>query len=74
MHEERPLIYDLSRPQLAEQMAAWGEPAYRAKQVYRQLYVNLADGPGAMSDLLGCARSQLERGATGTHPTPARDA
>src|SRR5512140_470814 len=32
------LIYDLDLPQLAEQMKQWGEPSYRAGQVWKGLY------------------------------------
>jgi 23S rRNA (adenine2503-C2)-methyltransferase len=32
------IAFDLSLEQLAERLAAWGEPAYRARQVYRGLW------------------------------------
>jgi 23S rRNA (adenine2503-C2)-methyltransferase len=38
-------------PDLEELLRSWGQPAYRARQLYRQLYVNHADRPAAMSDL-----------------------
>jgi len=31
-------VYDLSLEQLTERLAAWGEPAFRARQVYRHLW------------------------------------
>jgi 23S rRNA (adenine2503-C2)-methyltransferase len=36
-----PLIYDLDFDALAEILAAWGEPTYRARQVWQGLYQNL---------------------------------
>ena len=32
-------------------MRDWGLSAFRARQIYRQLYINLADGPAMMTDL-----------------------
>jgi 23S rRNA (adenine2503-C2)-methyltransferase len=40
-------------------MRDWGQPPFRAKQIYRQLYVNLADDPMAMSDLPAPLRERL---------------
>jgi 23S rRNA (adenine2503-C2)-methyltransferase len=31
-------VYDLTREQLGERLASWGEPAFRAKQVWSQLW------------------------------------
>ena len=31
-------VYDLTREQLGERLASWGEPAFRAKQVWTQLW------------------------------------
>jgi 23S rRNA (adenine2503-C2)-methyltransferase len=60
MSEERPLVFDLSVAGLQERLQAWGEPAYRARQVYRHLYVNLAAGPAQMTDLPATLRSRME--------------
>jgi 23S rRNA (adenine2503-C2)-methyltransferase len=35
-------VYDLTLDQLAERMAGWGEPPFRARQVYRQLWQRAA--------------------------------
>lgn len=40
-------------------MRDWGQPAFRARQLYRQLYVNLTDEVGAMSDLPRALRQRL---------------
>ena len=36
-----PLIYDLDLPELIGIMADWGEPKFRAKQIWQGLYLNL---------------------------------
>ena len=33
-----PTVYDLTLEELTERLARWGEPPFRAKQVYRQLW------------------------------------
>ena len=40
-----PLIYDLDYPQLAAKITAWGEPEYRARQIWRCLYANYWNNP-----------------------------
>ncbi len=40
-------------------MRDWGQPAFRARQIYRQLYVNLADDPALMTDLSTRLRGRL---------------
>jgi 23S rRNA (adenine2503-C2)-methyltransferase len=55
----RPLLYDLTLPEMTELLVSWGEPAFRARQVYRQLYVNLAGDFDAMTDLPAALRAKL---------------
>lgn len=50
---------DLSLGDLTALLAEMGEPAYRARQVYRWLYVSLADDFGAMTDLPKALRVRL---------------
>jgi 23S rRNA (adenine2503-C2)-methyltransferase len=51
-------VYDLSLEQLAERLDAWGEPAYRARQVHRHLweraatYERMPDVPRALRERL----------------------
>lgn len=52
-------IYDLTLPQLADLMKSWGQPAFRAKQIYMQLYRNLAPSFEAMTDLPAALRERL---------------
>ena len=37
-----PTVYDLTLEQLTDRLVAWGEPAFRAKQVWRQLWTRAA--------------------------------
>ena len=55
----RRLIYDLSLPELAALLQEWGEPAYRARQVWKHVYTRLSPGPHAMSDVPHSLRQQL---------------
>ena len=56
-------LYDLSLAELEALLKGWGEPAYRAKQVYHQLYASLAGSPAAMSNLPLPLRQQLAKEA-----------
>ena len=51
-------VYDLSFAQLAERLATWGEPAFRAKQVWTQLWKRAATYD-AMSDVAPALRERL---------------
>ena len=55
----KPLIYDLSKDQLAAQLGEWGHPSYRADQLWRGLYQSLCAEP-AKFNLPGPLRAQLE--------------
>jgi 23S rRNA (adenine2503-C2)-methyltransferase len=52
-------LYDLSLAGLEALMRDFGQPAYRARQLYRQLYAGLADDPRAMTDLPLALRERL---------------
>ncbi len=56
---EGPLIYDLSMEDLTTALAAWGEPAYRARQIWHSLYRQLRSSPEEMSDLSIALRGRL---------------
>ena len=59
MTNERPNLYDLGLPELGQLLSRWGQPAYRARQLYRQIYLNLADHPAGMTDLPAGLRERL---------------
>jgi 23S rRNA (adenine2503-C2)-methyltransferase len=53
-------LLDLGQAELAELLGSWKQPAFRARQVYRQLYVNLASDFDAMTDLPAALRARLK--------------
>lgn len=55
----KPDLYNLSLDQLTALLAGWNEPAYRARQIYRHLYVNFAQSPAEMTDLPKSLREKL---------------
>lgn len=54
-----PLIYDLDLSSLINILAEWGEPAYRAKQVWQGLYQNLYNSPEQFTNLPKSLREKL---------------
>lgn len=54
-----PNLYDLSLADLERLLADWEQPAYRARQIFRQLYVNLVETPLTMTDLPLTLRERL---------------
>jgi 23S rRNA (adenine2503-C2)-methyltransferase len=54
-----PLIYDLDFESLLETLTAWGEPTYRARQVWQGLYQNLWQAPPDFTNLPGKLRQRL---------------
>lgn len=59
MSDAKTNIYDLDSDGLVQALTGLGQPAFRARQVYRQLYVNLVDDFAAMTDLSKGLREQL---------------
>jgi 23S rRNA (adenine2503-C2)-methyltransferase len=56
-------LLDLDLPALTEQVKTWGQPAFRAKQLYRQLWVNQVEDFVEMSDLPAGFREVLKKEA-----------
>jgi len=52
-------LYDLSPTDMADQVAAWHEPSYRAKQIWAWLYQHKAASIDQMSDLPAALRQKL---------------
>ena len=52
-------LLDLTQAQLGELLAGWGEPAYRARQVWEWLFRKLADDPAQMTNLPATLRARL---------------
>lgn len=56
---ERPALYDLTHSQLNELLVAWGEPKFRADQVWRWLYRSLVGSFEQMGNLPATLRARL---------------
>jgi 23S rRNA (adenine2503-C2)-methyltransferase len=56
-------LLDLSRDALRSQVLAWGQPAYRADQLYQWLYQQVAIDPAEMSNLPASLRALLSEQA-----------
>jgi 23S rRNA (adenine2503-C2)-methyltransferase len=54
-----PLIYDLDLHELTALFTSWGEPAYRAKQVWQGLYQQYWHEPSQFTNLPKSLRSKL---------------
>ncbi len=59
MADERPNLYDLDLPQLEALFQRWGEPKYRARQLWTWLYRRLATDFEQMTDLPKRLRARL---------------
>jgi 23S rRNA (adenine2503-C2)-methyltransferase len=56
---DRHNLYNLTPAEIEQLVSGWGQPAYRARQIYRQIYANLAAEPAAMTDLPLALRERL---------------
>jgi 23S rRNA (adenine2503-C2)-methyltransferase len=70
MDNPLPLIYDLDYKGLQEQLASWGEPSYRAKQVWQGIHHHLWDAPEQFTNVPSTLRARLfqEYRFTSLHP------
>ena len=57
--EDRTALLDLTYDQLSQLLITWGEPRFRADQVWHWLYRSLADDYQAMSNLPAALRERL---------------
>jgi len=67
---QKTLIYDLDLPQLEETLHSWGQPAYRAKQIWQGLYQHLWDKAAQFTSLPLSLREQLEENFSFSHLQP----
>ena len=56
-------LYDLTYSELEDLLTGWGEPRFRADQLWRWLYRSLVDDFAAMGNLPGSLRERLDTGA-----------
>jgi len=54
-----PLVYDLDLPTLANLVQGWGEPAFRARQIWQGLYKNFWNHPDEFSNLPKSLREKM---------------
>ncbi|PKN94234.1 MAG: 23S rRNA (adenine(2503)-C(2))-methyltransferase RlmN [Chloroflexi bacterium HGW-Chloroflexi-6] len=54
-----PLVYDLDMPALTNLVKEWGEPAFRAKQIWQGLYKNIWTQPEDFSNLPKSLREKM---------------
>ncbi|MFC2053314.1 23S rRNA (adenine(2503)-C(2))-methyltransferase RlmN [Chloroflexota bacterium] len=66
----KPLIYDLDISQIEDSLASWGEPVYRASQIWNGLYINLWNKPEQFTNLPLQLRSNLENNYSFSYLTP----
>src|ERR1035437_7461908 len=52
-------ITDLTLPQLENLLKSWGQPAYRARQIFKWVYLRLAVSFDEMTDLPASLRQRL---------------
>jgi len=52
-------LYDLSLPELTARLSEWGQPAFRARQVWEWLYRHFAADPAEMTSLPAALRQRL---------------
>src|SRR5512135_738428 len=60
MAKSIPSLFDLTFNELQTLMSTWGEAAFRAKQVWNWLYVQLADRYESMTNLSTALRDRLQ--------------
>ncbi len=53
------LIYNLSLPEITETLRSWGEPGYRANQIWQGLYQQFYNSPTQFSNLPKSLREKL---------------
>ncbi|MEN9936524.1 MAG: hypothetical protein RLZZ387_3103 [Chloroflexota bacterium] len=66
-------LYNLTSAELEGLLKGWGQPTFRARQIERQLYVNYADTPAAMTDLPVALRERLAAETRLEPVTPVRE-
>lgn len=68
----KPLIYDLEYADLEALVSSWGQPTYRASQLWQGLYQQLWDQPDQFTTLPKTVKARLEAEYSFNHLTPAQ--
>ncbi|MGD0879739.1 MAG: 23S rRNA (adenine(2503)-C(2))-methyltransferase RlmN [Anaerolineales bacterium] len=53
------LVYDITRSELDSLMIEWGEPVYRARQIWQGLYRQFLDSPEKFTNIPSTLRTQM---------------
>jgi 23S rRNA (adenine2503-C2)-methyltransferase len=72
MPETKPLIYDYDQPFLQDLMSEWGEPTYRAKQIWQGIYRQLKSTPHEIPNLPRALARRLEETFAFSNLTPVK--
>lgn len=64
---DKPYIYDLDLPELTGIMQSWGEPAFRARQIWHGLYHNFWSDPKEFTTLSKGLRQKLAQNFEFSH-------
>jgi len=70
---ERPLFFDLDLAALQERLRSWGEPAYRAAQIWQAVYQQFHFQPQHMTTLPLSLRSKLASSIRFTSLDPVKE-
>jgi 23S rRNA (adenine2503-C2)-methyltransferase len=70
--DARPLFYDLSLSDLQQSLQALGEPAFRAKQIWQAIYIDLVADPAEITTLSKPLRQKLAETFRFAALTPSR--
>ena len=66
----KPLIYDLELAEINNILLSWGEPGFRAKQVWKGIYHNLKSSAEEFSDIPKSLRRKLQKEFSFSHLDP----
>jgi 23S rRNA (adenine2503-C2)-methyltransferase len=72
MPETKLLIYDYDQPFLRNLMSEWGEPSYRAKQIWQGIYCQLKSTPYEIPNLPRALARRLEETFVFSNLTPVK--
>ncbi len=70
MTDDKDNFYDLDLTNLKLLLTSWGEPDYRADQIWRGIYQGLKDGPDRISNIPKSLRAKLKERFTFGSLTP----
>jgi len=68
---KKSLVYDLDLNEISSALAAWGEPAFRARQIWQGIYHNLHPAPEDITNIPASLRARLGENYSfsALHPT-----